>query len=233
MPDAVGAFVAWLLNESGWKVTERGGDEAVGVAAKHVCLLFRRFLSFGEDITQPYVRALEARGVHHVLVGGKTFHEREEVETIRAALAAIEWPDDELSVFATLRGPLFAIADEDLLEYHHRFHKEHFGAFHPFRLPNALGGMLGTEMALDPEPVRHLRPIADALRLLQQLHRRRNAQPVAETITQLLDRTRAHVGLVLRQGGEQALANVLHIAELARQYELDGGVSFRGFIEEL
>ena len=42
-----------------------------------------------------------------MLVGGKAFHEREEVEAIRAALAAIEWPDDELSVFATLRGPFF------------------------------------------------------------------------------------------------------------------------------
>src|SRR5204862_4740437 len=30
-----------------------------------------------------------------------------------------------------------------------------------------------------------------------------------------------------------ALANVLHIAELARQYEATGGISFRGFIEEL
>ena len=53
----------------------------------------------------------------HLLVGGKTFHDREEVETIRAALAAIEWPDDELSVFATLRGALFAIGDEELLEW--------------------------------------------------------------------------------------------------------------------
>ena len=29
-----------------------------------------------------------------------------------AALAAIEWPDDELSVFATLKGSLFALDDE-------------------------------------------------------------------------------------------------------------------------
>ena len=38
---------------------------------------------------------------------------------------------------------------------------------------------------------------------------------------------------MLRPGGEQALANVLHVAELARQYELDGGMSFRGFVEAL
>ena len=81
---------------------------AVPIEPRHVCILFRRFLHFGEDVTRPYVDALEARGVPHLLVGGKSFHDREEVETIRAALAAIEWPDDELSVFATLRGALFA-----------------------------------------------------------------------------------------------------------------------------
>ena len=37
----------------------------------------------------------------------------------------------------------------------------------------------------------------------------------------------------LEHGGEQVLANVLHVAELARRYETDGGISFRGFIEEL
>src|SRR5207342_829898 len=63
LPDAVGAFIDWAINESGWKVQ-----------ARDVCILFRRFLSFGEDVTQPYARALEARGVPHVLVGGKTFH---------------------------------------------------------------------------------------------------------------------------------------------------------------
>ncbi len=211
LPDAVGAFVEWVLERSGWKVTERAGQDPVPVQSRHLCILFRRFVSFGEDMTEPYVRALEARGVNHILVGGKTFHDREEVETIRAALAAIEWPDDELSVFATLRGALFAIGDEELLDWRQRW-----GAFHPFRV---------REGAPDP--------IASALRLLQRLHRRRNYVPVADTIQQLLNETRAHVGLVLRPAGEQALANVLHVAELARQYEADGGISFRGFVDEL
>ncbi len=224
LPDAVGAFVEWIVNESGWKVTERPGDRPVDLAARHVCILFRRFLSFGEDVTQRYVGALEARGVSHVLVGGKTFHDREEVETMRAALAAIEWPDDELSVFAALRGALFAAGDEELLEWRQRF-----GVFHPFRIP----GPFRTDPAGQAPGLSHLAPIASALALLAALHRRRNYVPVAETIQRLLDATRAHVGFVLRAGGEQALANVLHIAELARQYEADGGISFRGFVEEL
>jgi ATP-dependent helicase/nuclease subunit A len=221
LPDAVGAFIEWLIGKSGW-----------GIQPRDVCILFRRFLSFGDDVTRPYVDALEARSIPHVLVGGKAFHGREEVESIRAALAAVEWPDDELSVFATLRGALFAIGDEDLLEWHHLYR-----GFHPFRVPQEFLDLVPGVGDRGPEPgseaPRHLAPIADALLLLQRLHRRRNYRLVSDTIGDLLDATRAHVGFVLRAGGEQALANVLHLAELARRYELEGGISFRGFVEAL
>ena len=219
LPDAVGAFVEWIVTQSTWKVTDRRGAEPEGVQARHICVLFRRFLSFGEDMTQPYVRALEARGVAHVLVGGKTFHDREEVDTLRAALSAIEWPDDELSVFATLRGAFFAIGDEELLEWRHGL-KLPFHPFHWRQNSAAAAAIAGS-------------PVANALDLLRRLHKRRNYVSIADTIQQLLDATRAHVGFVLRGGGEQALANVLHVAELARQYEMDGGISFRGFVDEL
>src|SRR5205823_12153734 len=216
LPTAVAAFLHWLLTKSHWTITERTTrDElpiAIPVQPRHVCILFRRFLQYGADVTRPYVEALEARGVPHLLVGGKSFHDREEVETMRAALAAIEWPDDDVSVFATLRGALFAIDDEALFLYRHRH-----GPLHPFRVPD------------DPE----FFAITGALTELRRLHGRRNYRPVADTITELLTLTRAHVGFALRHAGEQALANVLHVAELARQYEAGGGISFRGFVETL
>ena len=61
----------------------------------------------------------------HLLVGSKSFHSREEIETLRAALTAIEWPDDELSVFAALKGSLFAISDSTLLLFRHQFKRLH------------------------------------------------------------------------------------------------------------
>ncbi|MFN8178057.1 MAG: UvrD-helicase domain-containing protein [bacterium] len=224
LPDATGAFVAWLIQESGWQVTEKdetnpAQQKRVPVQARHVCLLFRRLQSFGDDVSRLYVEALEARGVRHLLVGGRSFHEREEVESIRTALAAIEWPDDELSVFATLRGPFFAVGDEALLEWRHRFKR-----LHPFRVP---------EEAAAGEAAARLAPIREALALLAALHRGRNRRPVADTVNLLLETTRAHAGLVLRPSGEQALANVLHVAEQARDYEATGGISFRGFVERL
>ena len=184
------------------------------IQARHICLLFRRFVSFQEDMTRPYVEALEARGIPHLLVGGRSFHNRAEIETLRAALSAIEWPEDELSVFAALRGSLFAISDEELLEYRQRAAR-----FHPFRIPDELPA--------------NLAPIVEALQLLQRLHRSRNRVPVATTLASLLESTRAHVGFALEHGGEQVLANVAHVGDLARRYEAEGGLSFRGFIDEL
>jgi ATP-dependent exoDNAse (exonuclease V) beta subunit len=215
LPDAVGAWIDWLLKESGWMVTERGRGGRVPVEARHVCIMFRRFDKlFGGDVTRPYAEALQSRGVAHLLVGGKSYHEREEVSTIRTALSAIEWPDDTLSVFATLRGSLFAISDADLLAY-----RNAFGPWHPFRVPEAV-----------PDSIQ---PVASALETLRELSRGRNYRPVSETITRLLDATRAHAGFAMRPGGEQALANVLHVAEMAQQYESAGATSFRRFVEQL
>ena len=216
LPETIVAYVQWLIRESGWKVrdTENAG-ELVPVSSRHICLLFRRFTNFGRDITRDYVRGLEAREIPHLLIGSKSFHSREEVETLRASLTAIEWPEDELSIFATLRGSLFAIPDHILLRFRHEL-----GPLHPFRpLPEAA----------PPD----FQPAVEALGILADLHRARNRRPIADTIHALLEATRAHAGFALRPAGHQVLANVYRVADLARSFEVSGGISFRGFVEEL
>lgn len=216
LPDAVGAFVEWLIRESNWTVTETGNpDERVPISARHVCLLFRRFQDFGGDVTRPYVQALEARRILHMVVGGKSFHTREEVEALRTALMAIEYPDDQLSVYATLRGSFFALSDESLFTYRHQFRR-----LHPMRLPR------------EPVPS-DLEPVVQGLTLLADLHRKRNSRQVADTIAELMEATRAHAAFALRPSGEQVLANVLHVAEMARAWEQSGRLSFRSFVDEL
>jgi ATP-dependent exoDNAse (exonuclease V) beta subunit len=204
LPDAIAAFIAWLVNESDW-----------GFRARDIAVLFRRRTQGGTDLTREYARALEARGVAHLLAGSKSFHRREEVETLRAALTAVEWPEDELSVFATLKGSLFAIPDELLLRYRH-LHSH----LYVFKKPD-----------LDADPA--FAPVIEALALLRELHRARNHRPFAATVNALIESTRAHAGFVLRPAGNQILANVARVADLARNYEMSGGISFRGFVEEL
>jgi ATP-dependent helicase/nuclease subunit A len=215
-PDTVAGFVAWLIRQSeaaGWRVVDPETNEPVKIAPQHICIAFRNFTNFGKDATRDYVRALEAHGIPHMLVGSKSFHGREETVTLRAALRAVEWPEDSLSVYATLRGPLFAIADELLFRF-----REATQA-----LPNPLR-KLPDDLDVTFEP------IAEALKFLAALHRDRNARPVAVTLTLLLEHVRAHAGFALRTGGERVLANVYRLIDLARRFEVNGATSFRAFV---
>jgi ATP-dependent helicase/nuclease subunit A len=215
-PKTVAAFVEWLLGSKRWLVRERPeGDRRRPIEPKDICILFRRFSSFGEDLTRKYVRCLEARNIDHTVVGSKSFHDREEVGTLRTALRAIEWPDDQLSVFAVLHGGLFAIPDNTLLKFRSRL-----GSFHPFA---------ALAENLDPE----FEPVRDVLGLLAELHKRRNYRPIADTINQLLEHARAHAGFAFRVGGERVLANVYRLLDLARSFEVTSATSFRSFVEYL
>ncbi|PYS72587.1 MAG: ATP-dependent deoxyribonuclease subunit A, partial [Acidobacteria bacterium] len=208
LPIDVAAFVNWLINESNWTVTERGrSEERVKVEARHVCLLFRRLRHYSTDVTRGYVQAL--------VVGGSSFHSREEVEAIRNALTAIEWPDEELAVFATLRGPLFAFTDAQLLSY-----RTLCTTLHAFKQPP------------DDLP-ESLEEVSEALSIIRELHNKRNRRPISETIQQLLEVTRAHAGFANWPTGEQALANINRLTDMARRTERNGLISFRAFVDWL
>ncbi len=218
LPEAIAAYIDWLVNESGW-----------GLKPEDVAVLFRRRRDWDTDWTREIARGLEARNVPHLLAGSKSFHRREEVQTLRAALTAVEWPDDELSVYAALKGSLFAIPDDALLLFKHRH-----GRLNPLRVSRLVEEIGGEKETGPPEP--DTRPdsrVTGALTLLAELHRKRNLRPFAMTVNALLEATRAYAGFLLRPGGNQILANVARVADLARSYETSGGISFRGFVEEL
>lgn len=211
-PPAVAAFVSWLLNESGWTVD--AGDVRRAIRASDVCLLFTRMRSGRDSIAGDYARALEARAIPHVLLGGHTFFDREEIMALRHGLAAVEWPDDRLRTYATLRGPLFALSDAQLFEW------------------------IGTHGPLDPfarvdveSP--SLQEVARSLAVLAELHVLRNRRPIADTVTALLDATRAQAVFAMRPSGLQSLANVMRLVDHARRIDSEGALSFRAFVEWL
>jgi ATP-dependent helicase/nuclease subunit A len=208
LPLAIAAFLDWLL-ASGAEIEVSG--QRVPIRAGHVCLLFKHLESFGTSQAEPFGLALSARGIPHVLVGGRSFYDRDEISAALAALSAIERPDDTLHVVATLRGLFFGLTDDAIFEW-----KLRYGRIHPLSPP----------ITALPEP---LTGVGDALAILARLHRLRNRRPFAETLRELFDKTRAHVSLALLPNGEQALANVHHLMHLREE----GALSFRGFIDTL
>ncbi len=213
-PEAVAELLGTLLSSSP-EVARLGLP--TGLRASQICLLFKRFANGPEDVTAPYVEALARRGIRHLQVGGRSFHDREEVVALRRVLTAIEWPDDELSVYAALRGPFFALSDDALLVAR-----------------DDLGGRL------DPARARHLeaprpisRPVVDALSVLAALHRGRNRRPLADTLGRFFEAVRLHAGVAIWPGGEQALANLLRCIDLARRFDSAGATSFRAFVDRL
>lgn len=224
-PYATVEFVRWLIEDSGFEVdvpdpVRPGRRMRSRIRPRDVCLLFRRFLSWNRDTSREYVRGLEAVGIPHLLLGARSFHEREEVEALRAALKAVEWPDDDLSIYATLRGSLFAFDDDLLLRFRARY-----GGWRPFQAPRRArrGG----------EPPEEFVSLVEVLDFLAELHRRRNYRPIVATVQEVLAKPRAQASMALRPAGNQVLGNAQRVCDLARRYELAGGRSFRGFVEQL
>ena len=222
-PRAVASFVGGLL-DSGFAVSSADDGASRPVQPSDICLLFRRFRSYRRLVPQPYADALQDLGIPHSLAAVQTYTGSAELSFLRAALTAVEFPEDELSVYATLRGPLFAIPDQDLFLFRER---------HPeTRLRPARARRL--ELDDDPGAARAVdRTIRDGLAFLYHLHRRRTHQPIAVTLEQLLGRHRAETGFAFWNSPDQVLSNLRRLAEAARAFEARGGLSFRAFVEQL
>ncbi len=255
-PKAVADFVGGLL-DSGFRVSQADKEGTRPVEPSDICLLFRRFRTYGRLVPQPYADALRDLGIPHSLAAVQTYIGSAELSFLRAALTAIEFPDDELSVYATLRGPLFAIPDQDLFLFRERHPKirlrpararllelddeaaprsgtidrttERTGDRTGDRTPDRTGDRTG-DRAPDPAMDRAIR---DGLAFLYRLHRRRTHQPIAVTLQQLLGRNRAETGFAFWNAPDQVLSNLRRLAEAARAFEAGGGLSFRAFVEQL
>lgn len=200
LPDAIASFVRWLIDESGLCVEDPSTRTMVPIAPRHVGILFKQLKEHGLK----QARALERHGVAHAFVAPEAFFEREVVVGASALLAAIEWPEDGLSVYATLRGPFLGISDADLLGY-----QASVGPLSPLARTNPSG--------LAPEHV----VVHTALTLLGELHRQRHVRAIEATIGEFFERCEADVLLLLteRRGEARALDQ---LRQLARRADVRG-----------
>lgn len=213
-PSALAGTLTWLIRESGYQVSRRNG-ELGPITPGDICVLFRQVSGFGEAAVRELTGALSQRGIPFAVVGSASTLELDEIRGVVSALRAIEHPGDPLVVYAAMKGFLFGVSDELLLEY-----KTRYGGFDALARPR-------TAMPKD------LVPVAHGLALLGGLHLRRNVRPPAETLFELLAATRGHLTMALSPSAEQAMTDLASLAQRAVQHERRGGLSFRAFIDDL
>ena len=162
----------------------------------------------------PFEDALEAKGIPFRLVGGREYYAREEVQALTAVLRAIDNPADRLAVFAALRSPFFGLSDDDVFQF------------------VSTGGILNP-LAHIQDGVRNADLVGRAFAILQSLHRRRRMEPPSAVIQALFDKTRALPAFRLRSAGDQSVANLWKVLDVARAYEAAGPATLRAVVRFL
>ena len=196
---ALAAYLSRLLEEEGF-------------APGEVVVLLRRLTR-----VRVYEEALAAAGVDFYTVRGRGFWACPEVADLTMALRAVLDPEDHLALAATLRSPLVGLSDEALLA----LCRPEPERFRP--LGRALAEVEEFPSWLGEEQARRWRRARELILTLHPLARRLSP---AELLTWLIEAGDLIPVLLGTPGGDQALANLRKLVELARRppAALAGGV---------
>jgi ATP-dependent exoDNAse (exonuclease V) beta subunit len=200
----IASFIQKLVGEEKWQVWDDSDQSFRPVMFRDIAILMRTYTPLN-----PLEEALRSYEVDYRVVGGKHFYKRQEVEQLLAILQAIDNPNDRVALVAALRSPFFGISDEELFLFHARGGDLNY-------MEEAQGTVL-------EEP----------FRLLRELHGMRNRASVAVLLKRLYEATSGLVLFLLKPQGEQRVANLMKIGDVARALDERGMLSFRGFVRWL
>ncbi|MGZ5430344.1 MAG: UvrD-helicase domain-containing protein, partial [Thermoanaerobaculia bacterium] len=163
------------------------------------------------DHLDVYARAFEALGVPVDVSGSRALPISKGLAQLRPFLAAIQDPDDDVSVVAFLSGPLSGVDDN---------------ALYGFR---RAGGRFS--YLVEPPPGTDPR-IAHGLELLAKARKDVNAHPAGAALGLICDRLGLVARLAAGPEGRTASGNLLKVLALARRLTSEG-LSFRDVVERL
>lgn len=235
-----------LVDQSGPRWRDTLGEDAFGPTmegvpgwrAAEARLLARRIeeiaeedgRSFGDVVilmrassdAPVYERALVERGIPTYMAGGGGYWDQQQISDVRAYLAAVANPLDELALLSALASPLGSVSLDGVVAL----------GLHARRLGGALWTTIETEEIPDM-------PAADAARLrafASRLGADRAAAPRI-ALEDLIDRAVTESGydraVLALPDGARRMANLRKLMRLARTFEAEDGRDLRGFIDFL
>jgi ATP-dependent exoDNAse (exonuclease V) beta subunit len=155
--------------------------------------------------------ALRAHEVPYQVAGGKHYYSRLEFQDLLSVLVAVDNPYNGPAVVGALRSPFFGCSDADLAA-----HVARGGSFNYLDESNT---------AADA--------VAAAFDVLRGLHDQRRADPPDAVIASLFRCTQALQIYAMKPHGEQRVANLLKVADMARGLGEAGVSSFSAVVRHL
>ncbi len=177
-----------------------------------------------------YERALAEHGLPTYVSGGRGYWHQQQVTDLRAYLAALANPLDELALLSVLGSPLVGASADALAIVGlraRRLKRNYWWALEQAFCPDGDGsdGLAGALPERDRERVgSFVRRFADERRAAPRI-----------SLETLIDRALTHSGydrrILAMPNGERRMANVRKLMRLAREFEADEGRDLRGFID--
>lgn len=192
------------LVDSDYRIFDRKTGRYVPVDYRHIAIIYPTTTGI-----EHYEDILRFEGIPYIVEGGKLYFARQEVRELVAAMWAIEDPEDSLALVATLRSSLFGFSDEELFLF-----KRKFGELKPTSNDESLSERFFLLM--------------EALKLIRELHEKRNLLGVYGTIKELIERTNFIELSLIRPHGEQKVLNIRKVLHRAHEFDATG-YPFRRF----
>ena len=233
-PTRSARYIAWLIDPTtrlagAGTRCRRHASSRVPIQPRHIAMLFRRFVELRRRRHAPVHR--RHRGARHPASARR----RQGVSRPRRSR------DDPRGAgrHRVARRRAVGVRDAEGLAVRHR-RRAPARVQAPVRAASIRSGFRRSSAATPArssrsraKPTAHLVPIADALRLLQQLHRRRNYRPVADTIGRLLPRRARTSASSCGRPASRRWPTCCTSRSSRGSTRQSGGISFRGFIDEL
>jgi ATP-dependent helicase/nuclease subunit A len=200
----------WLRDEvlAHETLTDAGGKTGP-LQPGHIALLFRT-LTHAQD----YLDALRRHDIPYVTDGEKHFYRRQEIVDLVNLLRVIDNPHDRIALVGVLRSALGGVTDRELVELQER---QALDYRHPDRLAS------------------WTRDRAAALRLLYQrlagLNREAPVRPLPDALDLLFARLPVLELAAASLHGEQAVANLLKVRQMAAELADRPHLTLTGFVD--
>ena len=204
------ALARWLKEDLLPGATIMGRDRCEGsLQPGHIALIFRKLTQ-----AEVYLDALRRHDIAYITDGEKHFYRRQEVIDLVNLFRAIDNPHDAIALVGVLRSPLGGMRDGDLLMLQQREGLD-------FLRTDRLSGWSHAQAGM----------IQRLYERLAELHQLAPLCPVPEAIDLIFDRLPVLELAAASLHGEQAVANLRKIREMAETLADRPHLTLAGFVD--